>query len=33
VVEWLGNLDRAEARAMPLSRSLAHLKREIPEKK
>ena len=32
-VEWLGYSDRAEARAMPLPRSLAHLKREITEKK
>jgi len=28
-VEWLGYSDRTEARAMPLPRSLAHLKREI----
>jgi len=32
-VEWLSYLDRAEARAMPLPRSLAHLKREISKKK
>jgi len=32
-VEWLSYLDRNEARAMPLPRSLAHLKREISEKK
>ena len=31
-VEWLGYWDRAEARAMPLLRSLAHHKREISEK-
>jgi len=32
-VEWLGYSDRAEAHAMPLPGSLAHLKREISEKK
>ena len=32
-VEWLRHSDRAEARAMPLPRSFAHLKREISEKK
>jgi len=32
-VEWLSCFDRAEARAMPLPRSLAHLKQEISEKK
>ena len=32
-VEWLSYSDRNEARAMPLPRSLAHLKREISEKK
>jgi len=32
-VEWLNYLDLAEARAMPLPRSLANLKREISEKK
>jgi len=31
-VGWLSYLDRAEARAIPLSRSLAHLKREISKK-
>ena len=31
-VEWLGYSDRAGTRAMPLPRSLAHLKREISEK-
>ena len=31
--EWLNYLDRAEMRAMPLPTSLAHLKREISEKK
>jgi len=30
---WLGYSDRAGARAMPLPRSLTHLKREITEKK
>jgi len=32
-VEWLSYSDRNEARAMPLPRFLAHLKREITEKK
>ena len=32
-MEWLRYLDRDEARAMLLPRSLAHLKREITEKK
>jgi len=32
-VEYLSYLDQAKARAMPLPRSLAHLKREISEKK
>jgi len=32
-VKWLGYSDRAGARAMPLPRSLAHLEREITEKK
>jgi len=32
-VEWLSYTDRPGARAMPLPRSLAHLKREITEKK
>jgi len=32
-VEWLSNLDRAEARAMPLPRSLANLKWKISQKK
>jgi len=32
-VEWLSYSDRIEERAMPLPRSLAHLKREISEKK
>ena len=32
-VEWLSYSDRTEARPMPLSRSLANLKREISEKK
>jgi len=32
-VEWLSYLDRAEARAMPLPRSLANIKRKISEKK
>jgi len=32
-VEWLSFSDREGARAMPLPRSLAHLKREITEKK
>ena len=32
-VEWLGYSGRVEVRAMPLPRSLAHLKREISEKK
>jgi len=32
-VEWLSFLDRAEARAMPLPRSLANIRREISEKK
>jgi len=32
-VEWLSYLDQAGARAMPLPISLAHLKREISEKK
>jgi len=32
-VEWQSYSDRAEARAMPLPRSLANLKREISEKK
>jgi len=32
-VEWLNYSDRIEARAMPLPRSLANLKREISEKK
>jgi len=32
-MEWLSYLDRNEARAMPLPRSLARLKREISEKK
>jgi len=32
-VEWLSYSDRAEARAMPLPRSLANLIREISEKK
>jgi len=32
-VEWVSYSDRSEARAMPLPRSLANLKREISEKK
>jgi len=32
-VEWLCYLDQVEARAVPLPRSLANLKREISEKK
>jgi len=32
-VKWLGYSDRVEARAMPLPRSLAHLQREVSEKK
>jgi len=32
-VEFLGYSDWAEARTMPLPRSLAHIKREISEKK
>ena len=32
-LEWLSYLDRNEAREIPLPRSLAHLKREISEKK
>jgi len=32
-VEWLSCSDRPGARTMPLPRSLAHLKREISEKK
>jgi len=32
-VECLGYSDRVEARAMPLPKSRAHLKREISEKK
>jgi len=32
-VEWITYLDRNEARAMSLPRSLAHLKREISKKK
>jgi len=32
-VEWLSYSDRTEVRAMPLTRSLANLKREISEKK
>jgi len=32
-VEWLSYLDGAAARAVPLPRFLAHLKREISEKK
>jgi len=32
-VEWLAYSDRVEARAMPLAKSLAHLKREISGKK
>ena len=32
-VEWLAYSDRAEARSMPLPRSLANIKREISEKK
>jgi len=32
-VEWPNYSDRTEVRAMPLPRSLANLKREIPEKK
>jgi len=33
VVEWLSYMGQPGARAMPLPRSLAHLKREITEKK
>ena len=33
MVEWLSYSGRAEARAMPLPRSLANLKREVSEKK
>jgi hypothetical protein len=33
MVEWMQFLDYDEARLMPLPRSLAHLKREISEKK
>jgi len=32
-VEWLSYLDRNKVRGVPLPRSLAHLKREISEKK
>jgi len=32
-VEWLAYSDRAEARSMPLPRSLSNIKREISEKK
>jgi len=32
-VEWRGSLDQVEARVVPLLRSLAHLKRAIPERK
>ena len=32
-MEWLGYSDRAEAHAMPLPGSLAHLKPEISKKK